>query len=530
MNTEEFVQEFHRLVSLIDHGEFQPAHEGALKLLDDVSSDLKDSESYHTLLFNVAGLFIDIGGGEPNAEATSMGLKLLKDHEQDILKGVKKGDYFYYLSNGESNLLKDLDPFQQSFQSVEAFVRLKNLFWKAIKHSEEESGSSPPQYKVNLANALRSQFRVVEALSYYDDVNSSGPDIFESWVNRSAALKLLNGVSGSYTIRLLEEVRNGYDRAMNSGNMNPVWKESYRRLVELHGKKVEDAKIELGIEADQEDHAKTLAEYNAISAYRKFCIGMRLTLSEHALYCTCAGSARDNLQIVTRSGMVGDFVVPMERVLNRLKSEFSFARHLYYEFLTQTTPDEIQHELCFSELFDGEVLGLDIEKIRAGFRSCFGILDKIGAAICDLYKLNPKNEHVYFENMWRLSSDDRREKFEAVNNPGLLALYSIATDLNQHKGGEWSFYKGWRDDMEHNFVVVYSGDAPPEDMKPYNFMKNVAFIGEDEFLLHFERLLQLTRSAIFSFVFSVREHAAGNKQPGVVYRDNKIERRDFLSD
>jgi hypothetical protein len=278
----------------------------------------------------------------------------------------------------------------------------------------------------------------------------------------------------------------------------------------------------------QDDHAKTLAEYSQLSEYRKFCLAKNLTLSEHALYCTCVGSARDDLIIPTKSGVVGNFVVPMERVLNRLKSEFAFARTFYYEYLTETSPDEIQHELCFSELFDGEVLGLDIEKIRAGFRSCFGILDKIAAAICELHSLKPKNGHVYFQSMWRLNMDDRMEKFESIKNPGLLALYSIATDLNQHKNGEWSFYKSWRDNMEHKFVVIYEGDTLPENKVPYNFMKDVVFIQEEDFILHFERLLQLTRSAIFSFVFSVREHAAEKKKSGIIYRDNQIRSRDCL--
>jgi hypothetical protein len=226
--------------------------------------------------------------------------------------------------------------------------------------------------------------------------------------------------------------------------------------------------------------------------------------------------------------VVGNFVVPMERVLNRLKSEFSFARTLYYEYMTQPTSEAVQHELCFSELFDGEVLGLDIEKTRAGFRSCFGILDKIAAAICELFNMNPKDEHIYFENMWRLDSDGRRDKFEAIKNPGLLALYSIATDLNERKDGEWSFYKGWRDDLEHKFVVVYTGESPPEGQMPYHFVKDVVFIREEEFILHFGRLLQLTRSAIFSFVFSVREYASPQKLAGELYLKNQIRSRDFL--
>ena len=84
-----------------------------------------------------------------------------------------------------------------------------------------------------------------------------------------------------------------------------------------------------------------------MSDFRKFCLDNYLTLSEHGLYCKCVGSARDNLTIPTLTGVVGDFVVPMEMVLNRLKSEFSFSRRLYFEFLTHKVEDDLQYEILF---------------------------------------------------------------------------------------------------------------------------------------------------------------------------------------
>lgn len=526
--TAQIVLDLERLSGLISAGEFQPAHEGCLALLDKVSKEFKGNPNYYILLFNLSGLLIDIGAMQPNADATSTGLKLLTENESEIVRFVDKSAYFYNLSNGASNQIEIGNPLKQTFHSIERLVELKNYIWKAVKYSQEESGAAPHEYKVNLANALQKQFRLVEALSYYDEVNRHGLDIPQAWINRSHALMVLNQVSNTYTIRMLEEVRDGYLHAINSSQVPPVWKETYRQQVEWHTKKIEDVLHEEGITADNDDHAKTLAEYDQLSAYRKFCLERNITLSEHALYCRCAGSARDNLTIPTTSGISGDFVVPMEMVLNRLKSEFSFARDLYYEYLTNSTPDDIQHELCFSELFDDEVLGIDIEKIRTAFRACFSILDKIGAAICELYGLYPaKDGHVYFQNMWRLDSDGRRDKFEAVKNPGLLALYSTATDLNENKDGEWAFYKSWRNDLEHKFVVVHKGEKPSDVYASHKFMRDLIFIREPDFIWHFGQLLQLTRSAIFSFAFSVRERGLAEKRDGVIYKDNEIPRRNF---
>ncbi|EOX8442168.1 LA2681 family HEPN domain-containing protein, partial [Salmonella enterica subsp. houtenae] len=75
--------------------------------------------------------------------------------------------------------------------------------------------------------------------------------------------------------------------------------------------------------------------------------------------------------------------------LNRLKSEFSLARHLYFDYLHPHNTDYIKYESHFLELYNDEVLGIEIEKIRTAFRLCFGILDKIAVAICELYNLYP---------------------------------------------------------------------------------------------------------------------------------------------
>lgn len=217
----------------------------------------------------------------------------------------------------------------------------------------------------------------------------------------------------------------------------------------------------------------------------------------------------------------------MEMVLNRLKSEFSFARRLYFEYLTEEQDYELLHDSCFSELFNDELLGIDVEKLRTAFRSCFGILDKIGIAICELFDLYPPNGTVYFQSFWQLDQDKRREKFNSHKSPGLLALYSIATDLNNKKGGEWSFFKDWRNNLEHEFVVVHKTDSPSDIYKSYKFIKNMVFINEDDFLNHLERLFQLTRSAIFSFAFAVRDKALNEKEDGRIYLQNSILRKDY---
>ena len=256
---------------------------------------------------------------------------------------------------------------------------------------------------------------------------------------------------------------------------------------------------------DDDEEKDTKQEYENISTYRKFCIEKHLTLSEHGLYCACEGSARDNLTIpLLQKSIGGKFVPQMEMVLNRIKSEYSLARRNYYEYHNPTEEDlDLLHEDCFTELLNNELLGIPVEKLRTSFRLCFGILDKIALAICELYNIKTKGQ-IYFQNFWRLKEDERRDKFESIKCPGLLALYSIATDLNMHKDGEWACFKDWRNSIEHGLFVVLEEGSGIDIYESFTTTSDIVKITLKEFLYFLEQLLQLTRSAIFSFVFSVR--------------------------
>lgn len=527
METKEIFLELDRLTKLVDVGKFEEALAGIDSLHREVNGINENTPVFFRIESNIASIFIDIGHMQPSVDATKTGLEILETHKDEIIGQIGEDAYYYNLSNGKSNLIDEKNPFKHDFSTIEQLVEIKTDLWKAIKLSNSNNVvPSQPTYIVNLGNSLKQQFRIAEALGCYDLVNSLNLDIPQSWINRSETLMLLNQVSNTYSIQMLQQIKEGYENILLSEQIPPQWIEYYKKQVELHQNKINAAFNEAGIGSDLHDKAETEKEYDHLSDFRKFCLNNNLTLSEHGLYCSCAGSARDNLTIPTMTGIVGDFVVPMEMVLNRLKSEFSFARRLYFEYMNHERKHELLYESCFSELFNDELLGLDVEKLRIAFRSCFGILDKIGVAICQLFDLYPPNGRVYFQSFWQLDHDNRREKFNKHKNPGLLALYSIATDLNEKKDGEWSFFKQWRNDLEHKFVVIHKSEMPSDIYNSYEFMDDMVFIKEEDFIEHLERLLQLTRSAIFSFVFAVRDKAINEKKDDAIYISNDIARKD----
>ena len=96
-----------------------------------------------------------------------------------------------------------------------------------------------------------------------------------------------------------------------------------------------------------------------------------------------------------------------------------------------------------------------------------------------------------------------------MKNIHLTALYSIACDLSKHNG-EFSYYKKWRNQLEHDFFSIIS-----KDDKRNNDILGDSFFSEwttdHDFETKTFHLLQLVRSAIFSFTFCCREELLKGK-------------------
>lgn len=92
------------------------------------------------------------------------------------------------------------------------------------------------------------------------------------------------------------------------------------------------------------------------------------------------------------------------------------------------------------------------------------------------------------------------------------ALQIIATDLTAADGGEWPFFKQWRNALEHGALIL----QPEGAMDGWESCKEkpgVILVREQDFVYRLENLPRLTRSAIFSFVyFLVRDRGLRVKE------------------
>ena len=509
-----------KLEELYHLGKYDLAYSKIKERLATLATCKTKNEYY--LKLELAGFLIDIADLAHLEQAAIDGLLILTQERKNVKDIVPESSTEYNIGNAKSALFKiqRAKPlFEYRPKNINFLLESKNHYWKAYKSGIDINNEFTPELAVNLANSLSNCGRVVESLQYYDLVLQNYPEHPEANASRSKELLWLNNLTGSLTQNLLFQSMKGYERA-SEGIKIPLqiknyWKSEAKRI------KIYLQSIGYDINNAHVDKEETNKEYDSLSDYRKFCISEKLTLSEHSLYCNCIGARRDDLLICQPSKPLGAKYIPsMEKILNRLKSEYAFARLLYY-YSTNEKDDgftSYDQEVLFTELFDGEYINNKSEMLRTSFRMNFGILDKIANAICYLFDLSDKNEQIYFERFWNpknknksLKQKERWDKVNSIDNISLLALYTQATDLDSGTG-EWSFFKSWRNDLEHNQISLLSVDEQSSDI--FNIYKDgYPFSVEDKEYFQDKTLqmLQFTRSAIFNYVFLVRNEAQKDK-------------------
>jgi len=494
-------------------------HDKAIDIIKDRISNIGDNPTKKEIFLKteLTGFLIDIGNEGRNEIAADLGLKLLLELKEKIKGLIKWSSYEYNLANAYSNLFKfdrKKSEFKYRPKHIDNLIKCKTHYWIAYKLEIDDDQNFIPDYVVNLANSLSSCGRISESLHYYDLVIEKYPNHPNANASRSKELFWLIKLSGSYSKTLVYQSIQGYEKAVKfATNNNPKflvmeWKKEAKRL-----------RKHFNIEGDiDSDYEETQQEFESLSEYRKYCITKRLTLSEHALYCNCIGARRDDLLICYPfKSFSAEFIPTMEKILNRIKSEFSISRLLYYygNQNKENIFDKNDNEVMFSELLESEYINTKSELLRTSFRLCFGILDKIAYAICKLFDLSDQEEKIYFESFWnprgRLKEGSKKQKrwdnINDIDNISLLALYTQSTDLNIKKG-EWGFLKDWRNALEHNFLIIKNDDYEEDD--PFMIYKNnpdFIIVDKQYFINKGFQMLQFTRSAIFNFVFMVRKEA-----------------------
>jgi tetratricopeptide (TPR) repeat protein len=500
-----------RIETLLDQGKYQDA----LLELDketEIFAESRKDDLY--LLAEIAGSYITLGSESYNLEAVNKGIIIFQENKDVLKTAVTEDSIDYCLGNGFHAIYKIAKSKESNFFPSPDIVKdslfdAKQSYLKAFKKIDFDNlNDFSIQILTNLGNNLNHSGRIVEALQLFDMVLKHNPEFPQAIVSKGdGLLYMIQITSCPITVSLFAEMY----RLFNKASTQKIVLEEIKKTVEI-GKNI-SAKFlkENSIDLDTIENEFLLnnQEYLNHPENIKFFLDNFLSLSEHGLYCKCNGAKIDDLSIGFPGFVTTDKkIIQLELLNNRVKSEFSLARKLYFDFLTNKQTDNIHYE----NVLNGVINGIHHEQLRTSFRLCFGILDKIAEGICYLLDLEIKEgENIHFESFWSSNKIPTRwTKINEFKNIHLTALYSIACDLNK-KNGEFGFYKIWRNRLEHGLFSITNSDYKYKNWESEKFSEKTP---EDNFEIKTKHLLQLTRAAIFSFVFCIRHELITTKENG----------------
>jgi len=475
-----------------------------------LSATLPEHEGRRGILLGaLASRLIDAGDHASDASAIEEGIRIIEDPTNKIRDYQTEESVEYNLGNGKYalHLVRAKTANKYCAASIELLTEAKNHHWRALKATEHDGSPPRPELMVNLANTLDSCGRVVEALAWYDRALETSPEHPMASLNRAQCLLFLNSLSDTYTLGMLFEALDGFQQAHASGTLG----QTLSTFCNEQSASIRQVLKEQGLSGEEIAKQQREVKSNAgLSSFRRQCVEHHLALSEHALYCACSQTSVDDLSIPKQSGAIGgDFIPKFELYLNRLKSEFALARALYLQ-PEGLGLNDARFDAAYTDLLGNEANGIGLEGTRTAFRLCFGILDKIARGICDLFGLATDREVLYFDSFWKNPSGKARsgrsrwDEINTLDNIPLVALYSLATDLNL-KNGEWADFKNWRNALEHGLLFI--GPAENRLHSPLvdeEWARIVTWVEQDLFRQRTLHLLQFTAAAIFSFAFCVR--------------------------
>lgn len=153
----------------MDQRNFRGAHDMAYNRL----CETKDTTTKYGCILKakLAGLLIDIGEEGQIEEAIIEGIQTLQDDRHHFSNFIHEGSTEYNLGNAKSGLFsiqRTKSGFKFSPENIALLTEAKNHYWRGYKLFQSTNTDIIPQLFVNLANALDSSGRVVEAIQYYE--------------------------------------------------------------------------------------------------------------------------------------------------------------------------------------------------------------------------------------------------------------------------------------------------------------------------------------------------------------------------
>lgn len=190
-------------------------------------------------------------------------------------------------------------------------------------------------------------------------------------------------------------------------------------------------------------------------------------------------------------------------LFNQIKQIYCSARYFIFDGIYNKKVHFSDKEVYLVNMYDYPVYSINIEKIKAGYRAIYSLLDTIAYFLNEYFDLGKNRNRVSFNNIWTFNNNDGNTILDlSPNNYLLQALYWIKKDIYNETKSE---YKGKinvkldrayqiRNSMEHRYLKIVA----PWYFNEHNNSDELADLIVDR--LEFEELsvelLKIVREAI----------------------------------
>jgi hypothetical protein len=265
-----------------------------------------------------------------------------------------------------------------------------------------------------------------------------------------------------------------------------------------------------------------LGNTDAETNYRQWCLKNRLFLNPLNDLGVYAIAARDILTLPHFFVKTSDPAPTIAGFYNQMKQEYCSARYFFYQGISAQEPHFSDKEVLLYDTLDATIYGLSLEQIRAAFRICYSILDKVAFFINFYWEIGDELDRVSLRSIWyekkskgnKITNNPKgiRSKFERYENLPLRGLFWLSRDILETKSELYETLEpdayeinGIRNHLEHKYMKIHEDFCIPiSQAVPYPFQDKLAYsINRSQFIDKTLRLLKLVRSALMYLSLAV---------------------------
>ncbi len=378
------------------------------------------------------------------------------------------------------------------------------------------------QVLTNLGSALSEIGRPIEGREYWDRALEIAPGFGMALGNRGIGSHAYARFLGDSlaACAFLQAARQDLDAALTSDTLE----EHARENMEWYWQAIARYLGSHTHESDPLSGAR-LGETEEEEGYRLWCLRQGLFLDPLNDLGPLPEAASDSLHLPSMRVIEGEGP-HYWGFYNQLKQEYASARYFYYEGVTQRASHFADRGVALVNTLDYPAYGIGLERVKAAYRLCYSIFDKVGFFLNAYLQLGIAPEKVSFRKIWYDRCEPKRglnAKLRASKNWPLQGLYWLSKDLYAKDEDlklvlepEARELDAIRNHVEHKYLKLHREHAASARREGDLFFDGLSFsMNREEFEVKGLKLMKLARAALIylAFVVTAAEHTHEEASP-----------------